>query len=136
LRAIFTVSLLVFFGMLGPSLALGQENAPVHSEPAASPSTVPPATTEPPPAPPPAPQPQPEVQPQAVPQPSQPAAASPALNFSQPMVQTDKDEPLVQKWWFWTAIGAAVVGTVVAIVLIDGGSSNPRTTLGNQEFRP
>jgi hypothetical protein len=51
-------------------------------------------------------------------------------------VEADKNEPLVEKWWFWTAIGAAVIGTVVAIVLIDSGSSTPRTTLGNQEFRP
>jgi hypothetical protein len=71
-----------------------------------------------------------------VPQPGQPAATSPALDFSQPAAQTDKDESLFEKWWFWTALGAVVVGTVVAVVLIDGGSSAPRTTLGNQEFKP
>jgi hypothetical protein len=130
LRAIRTFCLLVVLGTLGSVSAFAQESAPGNPEPPAPPATEPPAA-EPS-------QPQPEAQPQPepVPQPSQPAEASPALNLTQPTVQPDKDEPLVEKWWLWTAIGAAVIGTVVAIVLIDGGSSTPRTTLGNQEFRP
>lgn len=132
MRVIRTVCLLVFFGMLGSGPALGQENSPANPAPPASPGIEPPAVTEPPATP----QAQPEIPPQPAPEPTQPAAASPALNFSQPTAQADKNEPLVEKWWFWTAIGAAVIGTVVAIVLIDGGSSTPRTTLGNQEFRP
>lgn len=130
MRAIRTFCLLVILGVLGPGLALGQENPPANPASANSPATEPPPVA---PMPPPE---RPEVQGQPVPQPSQPAAASPALDFSQPAVSADKDEPLVEKWWFWTAIGAAVVGTVVAIVLIESGSSTPRTTLGNQEFRP
>ena len=132
MRVIRTVCLLVFLGMLGSDPAFAQENAPANVEPAASPATEPPTATPAPQSP----QPQPEAQPQPVPRPSPPAEASPALNFSQSTVQGEQKEPLVEKWWFWTAIGAAVVGTVVAIVLIDGGSSTPRTTLGNQEFRP
>jgi hypothetical protein len=137
LRAIRTACLLVVLGVLGPGLALGQENSPTAPAPAASPATEPPATEPPAALPTPAPQ-QSEAPAQALPEPPSTLAtpASPALNLSQPPVAADQDEPLVEKWWFWSAIGAVVIGTVVAIVLIDGGSSTPRTTLGNQEFRP
>lgn len=132
MRAIRTACLLVVFGVLGPGLALGQENSPTAPAPAASPATEPPAAL-----PTPTPQ-QSEAPAQALPEPQSTLATptSPALNLSQPPVAADQDEPLVEKWWFWSAIGAVVIGTVVAIVLIDGGSSTPRTTLGNQEFRP
>jgi hypothetical protein len=134
LRAICTACLLAVLGGWGLSLALAQESSPTAPAPAASPATEPPATE--PPAALPAPAPLPDAQPQALPESPPPTPASPALNLSQPPVAADKDEPLVEKWWFWSAIGAVVIGAVVAIVLIDSGSSTPRTTLGNQEFRP
>ena len=128
MRAIRAVCLLVVLGILGPASALAQQSSQPSAEPAPAAATEPSAAPA-------APQPEGQVQP-VVPQPSQPATTSPALNFSQPSAQTDKDESLVEKWWFWTAIGAVVVGTVLAIVLVDSGSSTPKTTLGNQEFKP
>jgi hypothetical protein len=144
LRVICTASLLVFFWMLGSGWAIAQENPQISPPPASASATEPPRAAAEAPGPaiespgtaPTQQPPQPEAQPQPVLQPSLTAAPSPALNLSEPPVRTDKDESLVEKWWFWSAIGAVVVGTVVAIVLIDGGSSTPRTTLGNQEFRP
>lgn len=38
--------------------------------------------------------------------------------------------PFYQKWWFWTAVGAAAV-TTVAILIATSGSSAPRTDFGN-----
>ncbi len=115
MRVFRTTCLLVVLGVLGPSPAFAQESDAAPA--AAASATVPRAETPPEPAVPPAP-------------------ASPALDLSQPPAQPDQDESLVDKWWFWTALGAAVIGTVVAVVLIDSGSSTPRTTLGNREFRP
>lgn len=33
--------------------------------------------------------------------------------------------PIYARWWFWTAIGAAAVGTVAAVFLIPGGVTRP-----------
>jgi len=38
--------------------------------------------------------------------------------------------PLYKKWWFWTAIGAFAVTTVV-IIAASSGSGPPQTELGN-----
>jgi len=41
-----------------------------------------------------------------------------------------------QRWWFWTAVGAVVLGGVGAAVLSSGsnGSSIPATDLGDKRF--
>jgi len=41
-----------------------------------------------------------------------------------------------QRWWFWTAVGVAVLGGVGAAVLSSGsnGSSIPATDLGDKRF--
>ncbi|MFL5307038.1 MAG: hypothetical protein ACJ8F1_17610 [Polyangia bacterium] len=46
--------------------------------------------------------------------PEPPAAGSPVLASEPPARET----PLTHRWWFWTAIGAVVVGGVVTAVLI------------------
>ena len=127
MRAIRTFAMLVVLGTVGPTLAFAQAGSQAAPEPALS-------VTEPPAAVPPA-QPQPDAQPKLVSQPSQPST-SPALNFSQPTVQTDKDESLVEKWWFWTAVGAVAAGTVAVIWISSRGHAPPATDLGNQEFQP
>jgi hypothetical protein len=37
----------------------------------------------------------------------------------------DEETPIYKKWWFWTGIGAVAVGTVVAVVLLSGGTEKP-----------
>ena len=40
-------------------------------------------------------------------------------------VQTGASGPVYTKWWFWTIIGAVVVGGVVTAVALSGGTSKP-----------
>jgi len=62
---------------------------------------------------------------------------SPGLDVAQPSSRGDKaGTPIVKRWWFWTALGAAVATTVVVLVLADRGPFAPNTTLGNREFQP
>jgi hypothetical protein len=59
----------------------------------------------------------------AAPQPPAPAAATVDLSAPQPAA-TEK-QSITSKWWFWTAIGAAVVGGVVAIYFVARTPSPP-----------
>jgi hypothetical protein len=62
---------------------------------------------------------------------------SPGLDVTQPSPTGEKaSKPIVKRWWFWTALGAAVAASVVILVVADRGPSAPSTTLGNQEFQP
>jgi len=59
-----------------------------------------------------------------------PAQGTQPIAVNAPLV---KDPPLTSRWWFWTAIGAVVVGGVVGLVVaLDGSaaSSDPATTGG------
>jgi hypothetical protein len=62
-----------------------------------------------------------------------PATAT-ALDISPPAAGTQRrrasDTPIFEKWWFWTAITAVAVTTVI-IVATSSGPSAPRTDLGN-----
>jgi hypothetical protein len=53
-------------------------------------------------------------------------AAAPSMMEQPPVRQA----PIFEKWWFWTAIAAIAVTTVV-IVATSSGPSAPRTDLGN-----
>jgi hypothetical protein len=59
----------------------------------------------------------------AAPQP--PVAAAATVDLSAPQPETAQKQPITSKWWFWTAIGAAVVGGVVAIYLVERTPSPP-----------
>jgi hypothetical protein len=59
----------------------------------------------------------------AAPLPSAPAAK--AVDLTTPQPATPQNQPITSKWWFWTAIGAAVVGGVVAIYLVERTPSPP-----------
>jgi hypothetical protein len=52
------------------------------------------------------------------------APASPGLDLSAQSTPTDgaaEASPFYRKWWFWTGVGAVLVGTVAAIVLATRG---------------
>jgi len=56
---------------------------------------------------------------------SDPAATAPVV-----VMGAAPDEPFYVKWWFWTAVGAFAVATVV-ILAASSDSGPPRTNLGN-----
>jgi len=56
-----------------------------------------------------------------------PAAVGPE---AAPVVVATPDEPFYVKWWFWTAVGALAVATVV-ILAASSDSGPPKTNLGN-----
>ena len=48
-------------------------------------------------------------------------------------------KPLYTRWWFWTGIGAVVVGGAVTTILLmssKGGTDIPSTTMGNRQVFP
>ncbi len=46
-----------------------------------------------------------------------------------------QDRPVYKKWWFWTGVGAVVVGGSIGIYAASsGGSSPPMSDLGNIVF--
>jgi len=60
------------------------------------------------------------------PPPSDPAAGGPVL-LAQPQAPARHDDshPIYKRWWFWTAIGVVVAGSVAAALLIPGGTTRP-----------
>lgn len=58
------------------------------------------------------------------------AAASPSPVFVQPTSAVDsgsESKAITERWWFWTAVGAVVVGgTIAAIALSSGSDEAPR----------
>jgi hypothetical protein len=75
----------------------------------------------------------PEASVPTTPSPSVPAPANPALDFH---AQVPEQPSIFHRWWFWTAVGAAVAATAVIIVVSSRGHAPPSTDLGNQEFQP
>ena len=59
----------------------------------------------------------------AAPQPAAPAAAT--VDLSAPQPDASQKQPITSKWWFWTAIGAAVAGGLVALYLAERTPSPP-----------
>lgn len=93
----------------------------------------------------------PSTSPQVQPLPPQPASAPPALDSvgalpaaPDPSAVSEAEAASVtplpvaaapaphfyERWWFWTAIGAAAITTVV-ILAVASGPGAPRTDLGN-----
>ena len=64
-----------------------------------------------------------------------PPPPNPALDVRAPAPEPPQPSVL-DRWWFWTAIGAAAVATVVVVVISTRGHAPPTTDLGNQEFQP
>ncbi|MDB4979412.1 MAG: hypothetical protein JWM82_164 [Myxococcales bacterium] len=63
---------------------------------------------------------------QPAPQPA--SAANPTMIVSAPPV--GESHPIYTRWWFWTGVGALVVGGVVAAVVLSGGSSREACPAG------
>ena len=59
---------------------------------------------------------------------TRPAAPAAAVTPSPPTPPRAPSTPIYKRWWFWTAIGAVVVGgTVAAVAATTGGSSRMPT---------
>ena len=94
--------------------ALDRRGKPAPAEPAVAPTPAPEATTSPtipvvstiPPSAAPAPTPEPLALAQSAPNPEPPAG-----------------QPVYKTWWFWTGIGAVVVGKVVAAIVLSSKSA-------------
>ncbi len=56
----------------------------------------------------------------------QPPSAALVAQPAQP--QPESSGPIYSKWWFWTIIGAVVVGGVVTAVALSSGTSKPPCT--------
>jgi hypothetical protein len=91
--------------------------APVQPIPAQPEGTPPPGYTAAPPA----------VYPTGPGPAQQPAGAL----VAQPGPAPAESQPIYTKWWFWTIVGAVVVGGVVtAVALSSGGTSRPPCPMG------
>lgn len=54
------------------------------------------------------------------------AASSPGVSLvAAPEASTPSPSPVYTRWWFWTGVGAVVIGGVVATVLLTGGATRP-----------
>lgn len=95
-------------------------------------ATPPTATTATPaPAAPVAPTPSPAAEPMA-PTPQQTAAAAPSPDPLQtPVPRASDNGGVTSKWWFWTAIGAVVVGGVVTAIALSSGDTTQGPLVGN-----
>lgn len=49
------------------------------------------------------------------------------------VVQGTAPRPIYTRWWFWTAVGVAVIGGSVAAVAATRGSGDPSASLGTQK---
>jgi len=78
---------------------------------AAAPPVAPAPVASPPPAPPP---------------PLAPAATGPMMLTAAPSPGGQAEAaPVYKRWWFWTAIGAVVVGGVITAVVLSSGTTRP-----------
>ena len=59
-----------------------------------------------------------------------PPSAEPPVLVSSPGTDASADKPVYEKWWFWTGVGAVVVGGVVTAILLSGGTSKPSCPSG------
>jgi hypothetical protein len=50
-----------------------------------------------------------------------------------PQALSNDSGPVFRRWWFWTAMGALVLGTAVLLVVATGDGDAPATRFGNQE---
>lgn len=67
--------------------------------------------------------------------PAAPRAPAPSLAHDVIIVPVAPPRPIWKRWWFWTAVGAAVVGgTVAAFAFGNRGTDVPPTALGDQKF--
>jgi hypothetical protein len=55
----------------------------------------------------------------------EPTSTASASLVAQPSPAPSASTPVYKKWWFWTIIGAAVAGGVVAAVTLSGGTNKP-----------
>lgn len=91
--------------------------APVQPIPAQPEGTPPPGYTAAPPS--------------AYPTAPGPAQQPAGTLVAQPGPAPEQSQPIYAKWWFWTIIGAVVVGGVVtAVALSSGGTSRPPCPMG------
>jgi len=67
--------------------------------------------------------PPPQVNPYPPPPPQYTTTSSSATLVAQPAQA--EEAPIYKKWWFWTGIGVVAAGTVVAVLLLSGGTSKP-----------
>lgn len=122
------LALVAMIGVTGPNAVAADAppSAAPNSSPApavgagadtALPQAAPPASAAAPPALP------------AAPQPA-PVAVATTVDLTAPQPVVSEKQPITSKWWFWTAIGAAVVGGVVAIYLVDRTPSPPGCPIG------
>jgi hypothetical protein len=94
--------------------ALRDEQARANQAPPPPVAPVTPIYATPPPGPPAAPPPMPAPTP----------TASASLVASPSPAQAESS-PVYKRWWFWTLIGAAVAGGVVAAVVLSSGTDRP-----------
>jgi hypothetical protein len=108
-----------------------RQQQPPPSTPPVAPAT--PTPVQPIPASPPPATPGPEVspgyaaQPTATPYPAPPPAADQQQPAGTLVAQptAPQSQPVYTKWWFWTIIGAVVVGGAVTAVLLTSGTTKP-----------
>jgi hypothetical protein len=67
--------------------------------------------------------PPPQVNPYPPPPPPQYTTTSSATLVAQPA--QSEEAPVYKKWWFWTGIGVVAAGTVVAVLVLSGGTTKP-----------
>ena len=117
--------------VLGCFLASGPVRAQEESSVEPAPASPTPAAA---PSPPPAAEPAPALPPAALSAPP-PLPTNPALDVRGPAPEPAKPS-VFRRWWFWTAVGAAVGATVAIVIISTRGHAPPATDLGNQEFQP
>lgn len=70
-------------------------------------------------------------------QPGDPSAPAPAYvppgAQLGPAPEAETERPITRRWWFWTAVGALVVTTVVVIAVASKDPAPPGSTLGNMD---
>jgi hypothetical protein len=115
---------LIFVAMIGVTsrIAVAADVPPSATPNSGDGAAVPAAPSPSPEAAPPSSAPAPAALP-AAPQPPAPAAATVDLTAPQP--EASQKQPITSKWWFWTAIGAAVAGGLVALYLVERTPSPP-----------